>query len=276
MKLWSVHVTKMKKIICLGFFLFSLLGFAQETLFIVASDSIPPYVMGNEPLAKELPGLQVEIVDQAFARVNMKTRWKTMPNNRILLEYTKKDEVDAALNLRAIDTKVEHFDSDEVVSYRNCVIGPASLAKNWRVNLSQYKILGFQRARDIFSSLLGTVNLPLYNEVPSQKTIAYHAVNGRVDLILSDALVFAYYATTYFGPQYAQSNLRCLQELPLVRTLGFKNEAHRDAFNRGLKAIKSDGTYQRLIRKYRDRFSMLTQLKSSLEDDLIFIIASRY
>lgn len=237
---------------------------ASELVTILASDSIPPYVMGSEPSAKELPGLQVEIVDAAFAKIGVKTKWQTMPNHRLALQYKLK-HVDAALNLPNL-TNIETYASTDLVVYRNCVIGSSKYKNNWKAQASELKILGFQTAKHVFNKTFGDGVLAKsknYNEVTSQKTIAYHAVYGRADLVLSDALVFAYYAQTYFGPQYRQADLICLHELQIARHLGFKNRLLRDRFNVALIQIKKDGTYEALVKKYREKFSLITQLESS-------------
>ncbi len=255
---------------------FSQLVHAERVITIVASDSIPPYVMGNEPLSKELPGLQVELIDQAFSRVGYTTVWKTMPNRRLVLEF-RRAEVDAGLNLSTL-TSQKVFDSDDVVSYRNCVIGDESLSAQWLKKSHELKILGFQGAAGIFEHIFGPAVLEKnknYNEVPSQKTIAYHIVNGRTDLGLSDALVFSYYANTYFAPQYARTNLRCLKEMLVPRRLSFKNERLKKIFNDGLSRLRADGSYAAILKKYQERFSMLTKLESSFGPALLPIAYHR-
>lgn len=250
------------------FFLLSLFFFpglyASEIVTIVASDSIPPYVMGSEPLAKELPGLQVEIVDAVFAKIGITTKWKTMPNHRLGIQYKLK-HVDAALNLPDV-TNADTHSSADLITYRNCVIGPSKFRSTWKTQASKLKILGFQTAKHVFNEVFGNDVLARnknYNEVTSQKTIAYHAVHGRADLVLSDALVFDYYAQTYFGPQYQQADLMCLYELQIARHLGFKDRMLRDRFDAALVQIKKDGTYDALVKKYREKFSLITQLESS-------------
>lgn len=252
----------MKYCLLLLFFTFNLP--AAEIVTIVASDSIPPYVMGSEPISRELPGLQVEIVDAAFARLGIKTVWKTMPNHRLAIQYKYK-HVDAGLNLPDL-TKVQTFSSVGLVTYRNCVIGPSKLRASWKTEAGKLKILGFQTAKHVFNDTFGSGVLSSnkqYNEVTSQKTITYHSVHRRADLVLSDALVFAYYAQTYFGNVYKQADLKCLHELQSARHLGFKDPLLRDRFNQALMAIKADGTYELLMRKYREKFSLITQLESS-------------
>lgn len=237
---------------------------AKDYVTILASDSIPPYVMGEEVLGKELPGLQVEIVNSAFERIGLKTVWKTMPNYRIAIQY-KNSDVDAALNLPDL-TKVKTNSSSELVKYRNCVIGPSKYKNTWKQNASSLKIVGFQTAKHVFKNVFGENVLEKnqkYNEVTSQKTIAYHAVNGRADLVLSDAYVFSYYAQTYFAPQFAHADLMCLYELEISRHLGLKDKSLRDRFNNALNTMKVDGTYDAIVKKYQSRFSLLSKLEST-------------
>lgn len=237
---------------------------ASEVVTILASDSIPPYVMGDEPLASSLPGLQVEIVDTVFSKLGLKTTWKMMPNHRIEIQY-KLGYVDAALNLPNL-SRVKNYSSADLVTYRNCVIGPPKYRFTWRKLAPNLTILGFQTAKNVFVDVFGEGVLSSnnkYNEVTSQKTIAYHALSGRADLVLSDALVFAYYAQTYFKPQYEKADLMCLYELQVARHLGFKDKRLRDRFNEGLAALRDDGTYNQLIRKYREKFSLISQLEST-------------
>tara|TARA_R110000868_G_scaffold61524_8_gene187047 strand:- start:2499 stop:3296 length:798 start_codon:yes stop_codon:yes gene_type:complete len=230
---------------------------AADIISIAASDSIPPYVMIGHEHESKLQGLQVEIVDAAFAAVNLKTRWQTMPNNRLIIHYAK-NNVDAALNLPDMNRAAENFSSEMLLYYRNCVIGKRSLKETWGTSLKSLKILGFQSAKDIFSDFFPNnflENNSNYNEVPSQKTIAYHAIHGRADLIFSDALVFSFYAQTNWPLQYEKSDLVCLREQKLPRHIGFKSKVTRDLFNKGLKIIKANGLYDSINSKYSKLFS---------------------
>ncbi len=230
---------------------------ASDLVSIAASDSIPPYVMIGHEHESKLKGLQVEIVDAAFAAVDVKTKWQTMPNNRMIIHFAK-DNVDAALNLPDMNRAANSFSSDMLLNYRNCVIGKKSLKETWSASLKDLKILGFQSAKAIFSDFFPKnflENNSNYNEVPSQKTIAYHAIHGRADLILSDALVFSYHAQTNWPLQYKKSELVCLQEQQLARHIGFKRKETRDLFNKGLKIIQASGLYDSIHSKYSKLFS---------------------
>lgn len=245
-------------------FLFVTNAFASDFVTIIASDSIPPYVMGDEPLAKELPGLQVEIVDAAFAKVGKKTIWKLMPNNRLGIEF-KRSNIDAGLNIPALFSKIKSFSSAPLLQYRNCVIGSSRLKEKWKEQAPTLRIIGFQSAANIFAEIFGANVLATnkkYHEVTSQKTSVYHLLSGRADLVLSDALVFAYYAQTYFDPQFKKSDLVCLAEKKVDRHLGLKNVRLQLEFDRGLELLRKDGSYDGLIRKYQMRFSLLSQLET--------------
>lgn len=232
---------------------------AAELVTILASDSIPPYVMADERLKDKLPGLQVEIVNTVFNELAMKTRWKFMTNNRMIVQFVKKG-VDAALNIPFMINSDKAYGSDPILHYRNCVIGRTELKETWLRDLKMLKILGHQKADDIYRETFGDYdfkNKKYYNEVTSQKTLAYHAVSHRTDLVLSDALVLTYYAKKYFEAQFNRSQLVCLKEIKSPRSLGFKNEKLRDEFNRGLKKIKADGRYQAILDKYLKLFPSL-------------------
>tara|TARA_R110000868_G_scaffold393013_1_gene663918 strand:+ start:3030 stop:3827 length:798 start_codon:yes stop_codon:yes gene_type:complete len=248
---------------------------ADEIITIAASDSIPPYVMIDHAHESKLSGLQVEIVDAAFSAVGIKTKWQTMPNNRLIIHYAK-NNVDAALNLPDVSRATSNYSSDVLVYYRNCVIGNVSLKNSWRTSSKDLKILGFQTAKAIYADSFPTKyleNNSNYIEVPSQKTLAYHAVNARADLILSDALVFSYYAQSNWPAQLEKSGLACLHELKLPRHIGFKDKAIRDKFNKGLEQIKANGLYDSINDKYSKLFSQLQIFQSykSQQDNPIAI-----
>lgn len=237
-------------------FLFSFSLQANEIVTILASDSIPPYVMASEQPQWNLPGLQVEIVDAAFNEVSKGTSWQYMTNNRILAQYFKTG-IDAALNITFMKRSAEIFESEPIISYKNCVIGRSSLKDTWLKNLDKLKILGHQRAYLIYQKFFGNYDFKNknYNEVTNQRTLAYHAVSHRADIVLSDALVLSYYAKKYFEAQYSVSDLVCLKVIQSPRTLGFKTAKLRDQFNSGLKKIKSKGLYKKILDKYYGQFS---------------------
>ena len=239
-------------------YLFSFNLYAEEVVTILASDSIPPYVMTKENGQGDLPGLQVELVDAALNEFSIKTNWKFMTNNRIVVEYNKKIEY-AALNISFMSQSDNVFESDPVIYYKNCVIGRSSLKATWFKELKSLKILGHQRAKNIYASVFGDYDFDNknYNEVTNQKTLAYHAVSYRTDLVLSDALVLSYYANKHFGPQFKNADLICLKEIKSPRSLGFKSAKLRDQFNQGLKLIKSKGLYKKILDKYSNQFSSL-------------------
>ncbi len=240
------------------FFLFSLNLYADEVVTILASDSIPPYVMIKEKGYENLPGLQVELVNAVLNEFSIKTNWKFMTNNRIIVEYNK-ENVDAALNIPFMNKNENIYASDTIIDYKNCVIGRSSLKDYWLIKLNILKVLGHQRAQNIYSSIFGDYDFKSvkYNEVTNQKTLAYHAVSHRTDLVLSDAFVLSYYANKYFEPQFKKADLVCLKEIKSPRGIGFKSAKLRDQFNQGLKLIKTKGLYKKIVDKYARQFSSL-------------------
>lgn len=244
---------------------------AGEVITIIASNSIPPYVMGREPVSKQLPGLQVELVNAALDIVGIKTTWKIMPNNRILIQY-KLNTVDAALNLPSLSNEIQTFASKPILSYQNCVIGSNLLRNIWKEKAKELRILGYQTAEDKFAAVFGKDVLAKsknYNEVPSQKTITYHSVTGRTDLVLSDSLIFSYYAQTYWPEQTKKLDLKCLHVIDSPRELGFKSKAVRDRFNKGLETIKKNGSYDRIHKKYLRIYSALANFESTYNYSLL-------
>ncbi len=246
---------------------------ANDTIRIIASDSIPPYVMSQDKLDSDLPGLQIEIINSIFNLLGQKTSWKLMPNNRMIVQYKSK-KVDAALNLPFMNATHTGYASDPIVEYKNCVIGSSSIQKTWEKELKELKILGHQRAdiiyRDVFTDY--DFKSDKYNEVTSQKTLAYHLINNRTDIVLSDYLVFSYFAKTFFENQLRKKDLVCLKEIKSPRSISLKSKALRDSFNKGLEKIKADGTYKKIITKYYKRFTAI-EPQSSQEVRAKFIFA---
>ncbi|PIP89265.1 MAG: hypothetical protein COW01_06995 [Bdellovibrionales bacterium CG12_big_fil_rev_8_21_14_0_65_38_15] len=240
----------------IAFFLLSFNLQASEPVVILASDSIPPYVMASEQPQWNLPGLQVEIVDAAFNEFSIKTSWQYMTNNRIVVQFVKPG-IDAGLNIAFMNSGGAIFESEPIINYKNCVIGRSSIKESWLKNLNKLKILGHQRAQFIYQKIFGSYDFKNknYNEVTNQRTLAYHAVSHRADIVLSDALVLSYYAKKYFEAQYLVSDLVCLKVIQSPRTLGFKTAKLRDQFNSGLKKIKSNGLYKKILDKYYGQFS---------------------
>ncbi len=252
--------------------LFATSVFSNETLNIIASDSIPPYVMPQDQIESETPGLQVEIINSILNTAGYKTNWKLMPNNRIIIQY-KSQKVDAALNLPFLVGDKSGFSSDSIIDYKNCVIGQKSLVNSWKSNLNKLKVLGHQKAKIIYKDIFDDYNFDSekYNEVTSQKTLAYHLINDRTDIVLSDYLVFSYYVQNFFQLQFKKKNIVCLEQVSSPRSVSFKSKKLKELFNKGLNEIKKNGIYEKIVSKYYEKYPMIgTQPSKTVNANFIF------
>jgi polar amino acid transport system substrate-binding protein len=210
----------------------------------------PPYVM-----ASGRSGMEVEIAEKALSAGGCRMLAQYYPQARALA-LLRVGQLDGMLS---VDEGIggDGYFSEPYMHYQNVAttlasrkIGLGSIA-----DLDNYSVAAFQNASlvlgDDFKALAARHRN--YREHPQQITQNRLLYTGRVDVVIGDRLVFHYLN------RQIEASIDTSQKLahhplfpPSPRKAAFRDPALRDRFNAGLKAIRQDGTYAAIVRKYQE------------------------
>jgi len=215
---------------------------------IIASPSTPPYVN-----AETRSGLVLDIFSSALAAEGYTTKFIYAPNRRVVEELEAK-RVDGAFN--AAGAKNVYF-SDSIITYQNTAVSLTSSGYTIRseADLADKRILAFQNATFLLTpefSAMAKKN-PRYIEVDNQEFQVPMLLLGRTDVIVMERGIFYFYLNSEKTKKRANANLPYVVHNifpPSQRFAAFHDVRLRDEFNAGLKTIRTNGEYKKLIARY--------------------------
>ena len=117
------------------------------------------------------------------------------------------------------------------------------------------RILAFQNATYLLTPQFAAIakDNPLYVEIDNQASQIPMLYLDRTDVIIIERSIFAYYLNREqqnkrvdVSRPYTLHNIFA----PSPRYVGFHDIKLRDAFNEGLRAIRSSGEYKKILTKY--------------------------
>lgn len=145
--------------------------------------------------------------------------------------------------------------SDSYIVYQN--VATTLTSRNIKLrqieDLANYSVAAFQSANLLLGERFNAIasNHSDYREVPSQITQDKLLFMGRVDVVVGDRLIFRYFIDK-LEPQIDASQAvtyhNIFPESP--RKAVFRDARVRDAFNAGLGIIRSNGTYDAIMKQY--------------------------
>ena len=246
------QLQKMKNIVRLLFLLYSLLAYscagAQE-LKIIFSKYMPPYVFENET------GIVVDIVRTALASSGHKIKPVYVPIGRGLKMFSDKQVDGTTLIQESPD--LQTYYSDNFVHYHNraFVLKSRNLDIQSVADLRGKSVIGFQYAsKSLGEEYQKVVTLnPKYKELAQQEAQVQVLLLGRTDIVVMDEHVFQYYRQKLI----AEGKVDKSQEYvgfkifpPTPFKAAFHDPQIRDAFNKEVAAMRKDGRYEAIYRKY--------------------------
>ena len=227
-----------------------------KTLTLATSDG-PPYMIKETD-----SGLDIEIPREALKRAGVDLSVQYMALNRAQIQ----------VQMKAADLMAPFFQqntpglyiSEPYVMYRPAAF---SLSKNeLNINtlqdLGNYEIITFQGARGYFGPtfMAATRKSPSYIEHHDMTVLITLLSTGRTDVVVLDYNIFHYFLNQAHSKASSGNALYrhdvsqpitfhdIFPQVPAVAA--FHDQTHRDLFNKGLKAIKADGTHAKIIGKY--------------------------
>ncbi len=211
---------------------------------------LPPYVVVDE-----WRGLEYDVVREALALEGHSVTPRFMAFARVLKELDGA-LVDAAMTMRPDSGLHAHY-SDPHITYRNYVITLASrdLTIDRVEDLAGKSVLAFQNATmylGLAFKAMADAN-PHYREEARQMVQPTLLYLGRVDAVVADRYIFGWFAhdPEVRGKANTSQRLRLHPLFPPTEyRVAFRDPALRDSFNRGLRKLRENGGYARIVERY--------------------------
>ncbi len=231
-----------------------------DALTIGVSFAIPPYVI------KEIDqGIELEILREAFYVTDHSVNIKYLPLARTFTQL-KSGKVDGVINIKKGMLENVYY-SDEVITFQNCAI---SLAKKGYPDFKELSflkgkhIIAFQRATAILGEKLANIAFgnEKYEEVAEQdRQVIRLFLDRSADFIIMEKQIFNYYRKKVLLDKIIGHKSKLPVKFhflfpPTHYRFAFKNKKVRDAFNHGLRTIRSNQKYSQIIKKYEKLMSV--------------------
>lgn len=245
-----MKITSLSKILAVALLLFVNLTFAEK-MITATSDPYPPYADQNSPNQ----GLSLEIVREAFKTQDYKVEMKFQPWARALLEVTD-NTIDIIPHIWKTEKRLNDF-----------VFSDPFLTQEMKFIKKNGDNFEFDGLKSLTGKTVGTIRGYSYSEDFSKATnFEKEEVNtvtqnvgkmmlGRVDLTVDDEI------TTKI--LLKKENPELLGRIVFCKNILSKNDVYIvcgknnpkakeliSSFNAGLKVIKANGTYDKILKSY--------------------------
>lgn len=223
---------------------------AAKEIRMAVGRSLPPYVFVDN-----WTGLEYDIVKQALAVEGHTIAPRHMALARVAKEL-ESGLADAAMTMRP-DSGVTAYYSDNHVTYRNFAITLASrdLRIEKAADMAGFSVIAFQRASDYLGEefrKMAQAN-PQYREEAKQAVQPTLLFLNRVDVVVADQNIFGWFANAPEVKAKADTG-QAVRFHPIFPPtdyhVAFREAGLRDSFNRGLKRIRENGEYQKIVARY--------------------------
>lgn len=234
----------------LGVLLLLALEASAEPLRIGFGTHKPPYVFENEAR-----GLEYDIVAAAARAAGFTLEVHYAPMERLHLALRRGD-LDGIATTNA-HSGIEAYYSAAYIDYHNAVVALSS--RNYRItsiaDLGGYSVSAFQRARMLLGPefrVMANSN-PRYREEALQVNRNRLLYSERVDVVVGDPRILRYLNTQVADQVDIRQPITWYFIFPpTAYSVGFRQEAQRDRFDRGLAAIRASGEYLQIEQRYAD------------------------
>lgn len=222
---------------------------ADEVVMAVGR-SLPPYI-----IVDEWRGLEYDVVREAMALEGHTLKPKFVSFARVVKEL-EDGQVDAAMTMRP-DSGVKAFYSDSHVTYRNVAITLAkhNLTIDRIEDLAGKSVLAFQNAATYLGPAYhkAVEGNPRYREEARQGVQPTLLFLDRVEVVVADRFIFGWFAHDPEVRAKADTS-QTIRIHPIFPPtdyhVAFHDASLRDSFNHGLRKLRENGTYDRIIQRY--------------------------
>jgi len=229
----------------------------NKAVEMVAGLTKPPFI-----IEKSDNGMQLDIIRAAFAKVDHTVNFIYIPINRHFGIYDKWN-IDGVITLPEFESRGDMFLSVPYINYQNIIVTlvDSQLNINDFSDLTPIKVAAFQNASKYlqveFTTAVASSNS--YVEVADQYNQLAMLYAKRVDAIVLDINIFKHLLAEKLSQSSSNkvANKKYKQKVNfhsifthINYVAGFKSKKIRDKFNKGIKEIKADGSYQKIIDSY--------------------------
>lgn len=224
-----------------------------KELKIVFSQYTPPYVFENGS------GIVTDIVRTALESSGYTVKPVYVPIGRGSKMFADK-QVDGTTIIQE-SAGIPGAYSDHFMHYHNraFVLKSRNLTIRSLDDLKGKSIAAFQYAdKYLGPEFAGTVaRNPSYKEMAQQEAQTQMLLLGRVDVAVIDESIFKYYRQKLIAEGKADKNQEAIGfEIfkPTPYKAAFHDPRVRDDFNKGIAAMRKDGRYDKIYRKYTEQY----------------------
>ena len=224
-----------------------------QDLKIIFPKYTPPYVFENDT------GILVDIVRTALAASDYKIKPIYVPIGRGLKMFSEK-QADGTTIIQE-NSGLNVYYSENFMQYHNRAY--ALKSRNFEIHsvadLKGKSIIGFQNADKSLGEefrQIATRNTK-YKEMAQQEAQVQVLLLGRTDIAVMDESIFHYYRQKLVNEGKITKDEEYVSfEIfpPTPYKAAFNDPKIRDAFNKGIAAMRKDGRYEAIYRKYNAQY----------------------
>jgi polar amino acid transport system substrate-binding protein len=225
---------------------------AATELKIIFSQYTPPYVFENGT------GIVVDIVRTALESSGYKIQPIYVPIGRAFKMFEAKQADGTTIIQEASGLKAAY--SDHYMQYHNRAFALKSSNLSIRSigDLKDKSVVAFQNANKYLGEAFGQMAAanPRYKEMAQQDAQTHMLLLGRTDVVVMDESIFRYFRAKLIAEGKADK----AQEYvgfdifpPTPYKAAFTEPRVRDDFNKGIAAMRKDGRYDAVYRKYAEQ-----------------------
>lgn len=214
---------------------------ASPALRIALGETKMPYVS-----AETQSGIEYDIVSQALQRAGYTVKFDYLPNKRAQLELHE-GRLDGAIN------NAGRYLSEPYIAYQNMAITLCSQQISIASvdGLAPFQVIAFHNASQYLGADFARIaaNKQRYRELAPQQLMNRMLLARRIDVVISDINIFKH-VQQQVDPQVNQPLCSYSIFAPTLYRLEFIDPTVRDHFNLALKALREQGLYEQLAKKY--------------------------
>jgi len=223
---------------------------AADIIKLTAGFSKPPYVIEKTP---DYPGIQLDLINAIFKHEDQPVLFSFLSLSR---RFSSPDKwhSDGVITLPKDYQYQGVYVSAPYISYQNVVVTLAqdNLVINDVNDLKGKNIIAFQMAKKFLGKeyVSAVEEAAEYRELSEQMRQIKMLFAKRTQALVLDISIFKHFLHNHREQQYSKPYTVHWLFPPRIYSVGFKDAALRDKFNRGLKKVKASGQYQKIVDKY--------------------------
>lgn len=241
----------------LSIFIFSMSSFAKSSndaivatsqIELIAGLAKPPFIIEENG-----KGMQLDIIREALSTESYSVNFLHIPLGRNITSYQR-------LNLDGLITLPNNYEhpamylSSPYITYQNVAI---SLTENkFIINkisaLANKSVVAFQHAKKFLGDdYSNAISFAIdYQEQANQIKQIEKLFLRNTEVIILDINIFKHFIKTTNDKRFQKPFRVHYIFKPRHYSAGFRDEALRDKFDHGIKRMKDDGSYQKIIDNY--------------------------